>query len=56
MQAKIKTSKKIAYKKQASVEEVNETGLSNEQIAKKLGVSRSTIWHRLKNEFERARK
>jgi len=50
-QAKLKTGEKIAYKEQASWEEVNKlkmAGLTNDQIANKLGVSRSTIWRRLK--------
>lgn len=50
-QTKLKTGKKIAYKEQISAEEVRKLkkeGLSTEQMAEKLGVSKSTIWRRLK--------
>lgn len=50
-QAKMKNGKKIAYKDQASVEEVvklKNEGLTNDEIAEKLGVSKSTVYRRLK--------
>lgn len=50
-QVKLKTGKKIAYKEQASIEKVNKlkkAGLSYDEIADKLGVSRSTVYRRLK--------
>lgn len=50
-QAKLKMGEKIAYKEQASVKEVNKlrkAGLSYDEIADKLGVSRSTVYRRIK--------
>lgn len=50
-QTKLKTGEKIAYKEQASIKEVKKlkkAGLSYDEIADKLGVSRSTIYRRIK--------
>lgn len=52
--ARLKSGAKIAYKKSITIEkilELKKNGLTLEEIAKALGVCRTTIWRRLK-EFQ----
>lgn len=49
--ARLKNKRKIAYKENVTVEEIlklKKAGLSDEEIAKKLKTSQSTVWRRLR--------